>query len=179
MSGILNAAASGVGNISEYLDDTTVNPIAVVYVDTLLANGCVNTQNITVNIYPQPKLSSTATPSAICDKATFNYYATSGTFGTTFAWGRNTVTGLGNAASSGSGPGISEQLFDTIATPVVISYVDTLTANGCSNLQYVVLTVNPTPKLSTSLTPAAICNNNVFSYNPLSNTSVSLSLIHI
>ena len=173
MSGILNAAASGVGNISEYLDDTTVNPIAVVYVDTLLANGCVNTQNITVNIYPQPKLSSTATPSAICDKATFNYYATSGTFGTTFAWGRNTVTGLGNAASSGSGPGISEQLFDTIATPVVISYVDTLTANGCSNLQYVVLTVNPTPKLSTSLTPAAICNNNVFSYNPLSNTSVS------
>jgi len=52
ITGISNPAASGTGNISETLVNTTSSPIAVTYVYLLTVNGCVNTQNVTVTVNP-------------------------------------------------------------------------------------------------------------------------------
>ena len=88
---------------------------------------------------PIPALSSSLTATATSSSA-FSYTATSSTTGTTFAWSRAAVTGISNAAATGNG-NISETLVNTTTSPVNVTYVYTLTANGCTNTQNVVVTV--------------------------------------
>ena len=52
MTGISNPATSGTGDINETLINTTTSPVNVTYVYTLTANGCTNTQNLTVTVNP-------------------------------------------------------------------------------------------------------------------------------
>ena len=58
-----------------------------------------------------------------------NYTASSSTGGTTFAWGRAAVAGISNGANNGTG-NISEILVNTTVSPVIVTYVYTLTADG-------------------------------------------------
>ena len=155
-AGISNLAGSGADTINEYLVNTTANPVAVTYTDTLMANGCINTQNVTVTVNPKPLLSTTLTPAAICDSNLFNYGPASLTAGTVFTWSRAAITGIANAPASGADT-INEYLVNTTAAPIVVTYVDTLMANGCPNTQQVMVTVNPKPN---AVVPAsfAICN---------------------
>ena len=173
VAGISNAPASGAGNVNESLVNTTSLPVIVTYVYTLGANGCSNTQNVTVTVNPSLTLSSTLTPPAICSGSIFSYIPTSLTPGATFNWSRTAVAGISNASSSGAG-NPNETLTNTSALPVVVTYVYTLSANGCSNVQNVTVTVNPRPVLTSSLTPAAICSNSVFNYTPTSSTPGAL-----
>ena len=79
-----------------------------------------------------------------------------------------------NAAAAGSGTGNpNETLTNTTASPVTVRYVYTLTANGCTNpaTYNVDVLVNPTPTLTSTLTPPAICSGTVFSYTPSSSTT--------
>src|SRR6185437_5431561 len=147
--GISNIAATGNGNPNETLINTTANPISVVYVYTLaLSDGsCPNTQNVTVVVHPTPTLSSTLTPADVCSNSSFTYNATSATTGATFNWARAAVAGISNAAGSGTG-NINETLINTSGAPVSVTYVYTLSANGCNNTQNVVVNVNPTVTIS-------------------------------
>ena len=61
-------------------------------------------------------------------------------------------------------------MYNTTDTIITLPYIDTLTANGCTNIQTLWATVYPTPKLSSTVSPAAICNNSVFTYVSASNT---------
>jgi len=169
VAGISNPPASNTGNVNETLVNTTSSPIVVTYVYTLGANGCSNTQNVTVTVNPSLTLSSTLTPPAICSGSIFSYIPSSLTPGTTFNWSRAVVAGISNASGSGVG-NPNETLTNTSALPVVVTYAYNLSANGCSNVLNVTVTVNPTPVLSSTLTPSAICSNTVFSYVPTSST---------
>jgi len=169
VAGISNPAASDTGEIMETLINTTSNPVAVTYIDTLRANGCMNIEDIIVTVDPLPLLTGTLTPAAICDSATFSYTPASATTGTTFTWTRASVTGIANQAGSGTGP-ISEMLYDTTAYPATVIYAITASANSCTNTQNVMVTVNPAPMLSSPLTAPAICNQTEFSYAPMSLT---------
>jgi len=71
----------------------------------------------------------------------FTYSPASTTPGTTFSWSRASVTGISNTGATGSGA-ISETLVNTTTSPVNVTYVYTLTSNGCTNTQSVVVTVN-------------------------------------
>jgi len=105
-------------------------------------NGCTSVAGTGVAApKPIPVLSSNLSASATSGNA-FTYTATSATTGTTFAWSRAAVTGIGNTAASGTG-NINETLINTTASPVSVTYVYTLTAGGCTNNQNVVVTVNP------------------------------------
>ena len=168
VTGITPGAASGAGLINEVLTNTTVAPITVVYVDTMNINGCKYTENLTVIVNPLPVLTSSLTGN-ICDNASFNYKARSATAGTTFLWERNPVSGITSAFATGTDT-VSETHDNTTLSPIVVPYVFSLTANGCTNTQSVLLTVNPTPSLSTTLTPAAICDSTTFNYTPNSLT---------
>ncbi len=162
---------NGSGNPNETLTNTTTAPITVVYTYTLTANGCNNTQNVSVVVNPIPKLSGSLTPPAICSGTAFKYTPASATSGTTFSWEREVKTGI-LPASSGSGTGgIDEILTNATTDPISVDYKFTLTANGCTNTETVTVVINPLPKLSGSLTPPAICSGSTFNYSPQSLTS--------
>ena len=103
-------------------------------------NNCTSPlASVTAAPKPIPALSGSLTASAT-SSAVFNYTAASSTGGTTFAWSRAAVAGISNGANNGTG-NISETLVNTTASPVNVTYVYTLTANGCTNTQNVVVTV--------------------------------------
>ena len=173
--GISNATASGIGAISEVLVNTTASPVNVTYTYTINANGCTNpyTYDVVVRVNPTPVLTSILVNGTICNNTTFSYVPTSSTNGTSFSWTRDAVPAInGGAPSSGTG-NINELLVNNSNQPANAIYRFTLSANGCTNptIYTVVVTVNPTAQLTTTLSPAAICNNAVFSYVPMSDVS--------
>ena len=169
VAGISNAAASGSGNISETLVNTTALPVSVTYVYTLGAGGCNNTQNVVVTVNPTPVLTSALNPAAICSGTAFSYTPTGSVVGTSFAWTRAVVAGISNPVGAGTG-NPNETLTNTTSLPVVVTYVYTLSVNGCTNpsTYSVNVTVNPFPTLTSTLSPTAVCSGTVFSYTPTS-----------
>ena len=84
------------------------------------------------------------------------------------------MAGLTQAASSGTA-NVGEVLTNTTVAPIGVTYVYTVSANGCTNATTynVVVTVNPTPVLSSGLSPPAICSGTVFGYTATSATAGS------
>ncbi len=174
IAGISQAGTTGTGNVNETLTNTTTAPINVTYVYTTTANGCSGAnQNVVVTVNPLPQLSSTLTPSPICSATTFTYTATSATTGSTFSWSRAPIAGISQAGTTGTG-NVNETLTNTTTAPINVTYVYTTTANGCSGAnQNVVVTVNPLPQLSSTLTPNPICSATAFTYTATSATTGS------
>jgi hypothetical protein len=136
-----NTGAGSSGTVNETLTNSTANPLTVIYLFTLSANGCSNTQTVTVVVKPTPTLNSGLTPAAICSGMTFTYVAGSATSGTTFSWTRAAITGISPATGSGSSANVSETLTNSTADPIEVRYVFTLTADDCSNSQEVTVRV--------------------------------------
>ena len=93
-----------------------------------------------------PTLNS-ATSNTVCSNQTFNYAATTASVGTfTFTWTRAAVTGINNAASSGSNANVHETLINTTTNPITVTYLFTISPSPCGSLiqQAVNVTVNPT-----------------------------------
>lgn len=169
VAGISNPAATGTGNISESLVNTTPAPIVVTYVYTVAAFGCTNTQNVTITVNPRPRLSSTLTPAGICTNTLFAYTPSSATAGASFVWARDTVVGIANPTAIGTG-GISELVINNTDLPIDVPYLYTIFANGCADSQVVLLTVNPMPRLSNDISALAVCDSAVFNFTPTSIT---------
>ncbi|MEI6585652.1 MAG: PKD-like domain-containing protein, partial [Sediminibacterium sp.] len=144
ISGISNTSSTGTNGINETLINTTANPIDVPYSFALTTYGCPNTQTVTVRINPTPVLSSATSLTARCSGASVYYNPTSATVGTTYTWTRTSVAGISNPTVSGTGA-ISENLINTSANPITVTYNYTLTANGCTNPQTVTVTIDPLP----------------------------------
>ncbi len=167
VAGIANPAATGTGDvITETLYNTTANPIVVTYIDSLFIDGCVNTQEVKVTVYPTPKLSSVTSAPAICDSVLFSYNPTSATAGTTFTWTRDYTPGIGLLAGSGTG-NPNEVLVNTTNINVTVTYHYTLTSPfGCTHTQDVTVVVHPRPRLSSDPGPFTVCSGTAFSYGP-------------
>lgn len=172
VAGISNPAISTpqTSNPKETLTNTTASPIPVVYAFTLSANGCTNTQNVTVTVNPTPTLSSSLTPAAVCSSSPFTYTPTSNTPSASFSWTRAAVAGISNAAGSGTG-NINETLVNTTGNPVNVVYVYAISANGCNNTQSVTVTVSPRPAITPSSIPTTICSGDTFSVTPANGTN--------
>ncbi len=169
LPGITNISAIGAGGVEETLVSTSDTPVIVNYMYTLNDSGCINMDTVMVSVNPIPQFTSSVKDTAICDSIVFTYLAMSNVSGATFAWSRADVPGIANTAASGTG-NASEELVNTTNDNVLLTYVYTATANGCSSAPVTIpVTVHPTPKLSSSLT-AVICNGFVFSYVPASYT---------
>jgi len=169
VTGITSAYATGLDTINETHHNNTDEPVVTTYIFTLDAAGCINTQNVTLMVNPTPQLNTTLTPPAICDSTFFTYTPGSNTSNATFTWTRATVPSITNPAGSGSG-GVNERLMNSSANPQTVTYVYTSHINGCTNAQNVVVVVNPTPRLSNTLPPAAICDSALFTFAPASTT---------
>jgi len=156
ISGISNPAASGTGNINETLINSTTTPIPVTYAYALNASGCTNVQNVTVTVNPFAVLSSPLTTPAICSGTLFSYSPTSAIPGMVFSWNRPLISGLSNPAASGTG-NISETLINLTSSPLTVTYVYTLTVNGCTNTQNVTVVVIPQPIVATITGSVNVC----------------------
>nr|WP_294990238.1 PKD-like domain-containing protein [uncultured Sediminibacterium sp.] len=172
-AGITNTATTGTGSaINETLINSTTTPVNVQYAISITSLGCTNTHFITATVNPTTALSSSLTPAPVCSNQQFSYVPTSNTISTTqFNWSRAFVAGISNAAASGTN-NPNEALINTTNSPISVVYAYNLvTAGGCSNNENVTVVVNPTPKLSSTLTPADICSEGNFIYNPTSPTT--------
>lgn len=170
VAGISNPSASGTGAISETLINTTATPKTVIYAITMSIGGCNYAQNVTVVVNPSLRLTSTTALTPTCDSLLLHYEPTTVVSGATITWSRSLIAGISNAAATGVG-NIDETLVNTTAAPIVVTYDYTVAAFGCTLTQPVTITVNPRPRLSSSLTPDAICTNSLFSYTASSATA--------
>ncbi|MFN5362813.1 MAG: PKD-like domain-containing protein [Bacteroidota bacterium] len=143
VNNINNPAASGTNFIDETLNNTSSDPVQLKYVFTLTANGCSNTEEIPVIVYPTNRLTSQKS-ATICSNTTLNYTATSSA-NVVFGWTRAAISGISNPAASGSTPFISEKLINTTNAPIQVKYMFTLSSGPCSSLDSLVVTVNPEP----------------------------------
>ena len=109
---------------------------------TQTINGCVSPAASGVAAPKAIPVLSSSLTATVTSGVAFNYAASSNTTGTSFGWSRASVPGISNSAASGTG-NISETLMNTTASAVTVTYVYTLTANGCVNSQNLVVTVNP------------------------------------
>lgn len=173
VAGITNTGTTGLGNtINDNLINITTTPVNVLYAIYITSGGCTNTHFINATVNPTTALSSSLTPSPICSNQQFSYTPTSNTPSTNqFNWSRNFVAGISNTAASGTN-NPNEALINTTNDPIQVTYAYNLvTTGGCSNTQNVTVVVNPIPRLNSSLSPAAICSEGNFIYNPISPTT--------
>jgi gliding motility-associated-like protein len=158
----IGLAASGSTSVPVFATTNTGNAaISGTITVTPTANGCSgSTQTATIIVNPTPALSSTLTPTAICSGSTFAYTATSATVAssgsTAMSWSRATVVGITQAGTTGSG-NVSETLTNTTNAPINVTYVYTITSNGCSAVNNVVLTVSPLPVANAGV-DQVVCN---------------------
>ena len=145
---VTGIAASGAGNISGSLTNTTAAPITVTFTITPTASGCAGTP-ITATVLVNPTPNAVATPSSqtICSgSAITNIVLTSSTAGTTYSWTRDNVATVTGIAASGSGTPISGTLTNTTNAPITVTFTITPTANSCPGTPTTAtVLVNPTP----------------------------------
>jgi gliding motility-associated-like protein len=144
---------TGVGNITnQVLRNISQSSLIQTYLYTLSANGCSNQQRVSVEVLPEPRLTSTTTPPAINGGNEFAYNPTSSLPSTQFIWVRPVVTGITNPAATGSN-NIREILFNPTTGPITVTYTYSLLSGGCFGTVDVTLRVNPN---RTTLFPGAI-----------------------
>ncbi|NOT50058.1 MAG: HYR domain-containing protein [Chitinophagaceae bacterium] len=145
---VTGIAASGSGDISGVLTNTTAAPVTVTFTITPVTFGSCNNTVYTATVLVNPAPDAVATPSSqsICSGATITTIALTGAVsGTSFDWTRDntgTVTGI---AASGSGD-ISGALTNTTNAPVTVTFTITPTANSCPGAAITAtVVVNPIP----------------------------------
>ena len=142
-------ASSGNTSIPSFV--TTNNstlPVNSKVTVTPSANGCTGTPLIfNIKVNPEVLLTSSLTPSPICDSTMFSYTPISSANSTIFKWQRAQVTGIENPAASGVG-NINEILINNTSSAISVIYIINEEANGCTNTQTITVRVNPTPFLS-------------------------------
>ena len=145
---VTGIAASGSGNISGSLTNTTNAPITVTFTITPTANGCPGTP-ITATVVVNPIPDAVATPSsqARCSGQNLTTIVFTGLVGaTSYNWVRDNVgTVGGNVPASGSG-NISGFFTNNTSSPITVTFTITPTANGCPGTPITAtVTVNPLP----------------------------------
>jgi len=164
--------ASGVGNITnQVLRNISQSTLTQTYLYTLTANGCINQQRVSVEVLPEPRLTSTTTPPAINGGNEFAYAPTSSLPATAFSWSRAFVTGIDNPSATGAN-NIREILFNPTTNSITVTYVYILVSAGCIGTAEVKLRVNPN---RTTLFPGAISGTQAVCIGTPATAFVSLS----
>lgn len=163
VAGISNVAATGTNDPNEVLLNTTTATVPVYYVYTVSANSCSYAQMVTVNVKPKTSLTSVLADT-VCSGIPFYYTANATVSGTTYAWTRAAVTGLTPATGAGTST-ISDTLTNSSFTRLNAVYVFSLTANACTYVENVTLTLDPLPAPFPQIavhSPSALCSGTMY-----------------
>jgi gliding motility-associated-like protein len=174
VAGITEAAVSSQTSnpITESLTNSTTSTVHTIYQITATASGCSGpTFSYDLSVKPLPTITSSAT-GTICSNVSQSYSISASIAGSSYSWGRATVTGISNTSVSGQSLNtITESLVNTTINPIVVTYNIVPTANGCTgpSSNYAV-TVNPAPTVNSGTT-GTICSSNAQNYNITSTIS--------
>ncbi|MDR1729387.1 MAG: hypothetical protein LBR52_01850, partial [Prevotellaceae bacterium] len=164
VTGISNPTGSRTnGTISEKLINTTSGAITVTYEFTLKANGCENTQNVTVVVNPKPTVTEPDDQSLCAGNNTdeVKFTGTPAT-GVTYHWtnDKSGTTGIG-LSDKGTGDIASFTAKNTGTTQVIANLTVTpVSTEGCTGIaKAFTITVEPEPviKLESASTDAEVC----------------------
>ena len=153
---------NGVNGINEILRNTTNIPIAVTYRYTLSAGGCSSTQDVVVNVKPEPVIVPGQT-SDLCSGNTTDYFINLSNFtnpgdNVTFTWDTPVMDPVdarftgGSARVSASGVNIQDAFTNTTGAAGTATYTVNAYKNGCAGVpKDIVMTVRSQPVLSSTL----------------------------
>ena len=167
---VTGIAASGSGNISGSLTNTTNAPVTVTFTITPTANGCPGAAiTATVLVNPTPNAVATPASQTICSATSISTIVLTGAVsGTTYAWTRNNTASVTGIAASGSG-NISGTLTNTTNAPVTVTFTIIPTANGCPGAAITAtVLVNPTPTAVATPATQTICSETLITTITLS-----------
>ncbi|MBL0145728.1 MAG: T9SS type A sorting domain-containing protein [Chitinophagaceae bacterium] len=160
---VTGIAASGSGNISGALTNTTPLPVTITFTITPTSpQGCVGpTTTATVIVNPRPVMTATPAAQTICNGVTITPIVfASTTPGTTYTWTRDNSSGTtapGGIQANGSGPSITGFMINTTNAPILVTFTITPTAAGCVGTP-VTATVLIQPTTTAIATPATQIN---------------------
>ncbi len=157
---VTGIAASGSGDISGALTNTTNAPITVTFTITPTAYSCVGASiTATVLVNPTPNAVATPPSQTICSAASISTILLTGAVtGTTYAWTRNNTATVTGIAVSGTG-NIAGTLTNTTNAPITVTFTITPTAHGCVGLPITAtVLVNPTPNAVATPPNQTICS---------------------
>jgi hypothetical protein len=155
---VTGIAASGAGNISGVLTNTTNAAVLVTFTITPTANGCPGAAiTATVLVNPTPNAVATPASQTICSGGTITTIVMSGNVaGTTYNWTRDNLTTVGGIPGAGSG-NISGLLINNTTGTLTVTFTITPVANGCEGPPVsATVVLNPRP---TIVCPANIVVN--------------------
>ncbi len=154
---VTGMAASGTGDISGSLVNTTSSLVTVTFTITSTANGCTTDPiTVTVEVKNEALVTSPTTLSqTICSGSNITTIAPGGSAGVTaFNWTRNNTTSVTGIAASGFG-NINGTLTNTTQAPVNVIFTVTPVAGSCTGTSTdFTITVNPIPVVAAVSVPA-------------------------
>ncbi len=163
-AGITPAPTSGINGISETLRNITSATIPVTYVYTLTANSCPNTQNVVVNIKPEPVIANQSVN--VCSGETLTHKILLDNFtnpadNVTFTWPAPALSGGltgGTARVAPSSADMTDVFINISGLAETATYSVTPYYNGCAGTpRSIVVTVGSQPVLDPGLN-MAICS---------------------
>lgn len=140
------------------------------YVQTQVGSCTSPRTQVDVTLTPVPNVTS-AIAGIACSGNALSYTITSDVPTATFTWSRAVVAGISNpAVSNQTSSTITETLINTTGNPINVTYMITPSSGTCSGAAFnYTVTVYPLPTVTSSATPAAICNatspNYVITFN--------------
>jgi len=157
---VTGIAASGAGDISGALTNTTAAPITVTFTIIPTANGCTGAA-VTATVVVNPIPNAVATPSSqtICSGSSLTTIAlTGGVSGTVYNWTRDNTVSLTGIGASGSGS-ISGTLTNTTITTQTVTFTIIPVANGCTGTSITAtVIIKPTPTAVATPSSQTICS---------------------
>ena len=128
---VTGIAASGTGDISGNLVNTTTSPITVTFTITPSANDCTGTPiTASVVVNPTPNAIANPTTQTVCAGPITTIALSGSVTGTTFNWTRNNTTNVTGIPASGSG-NISGTITNNTLVAQTTTFTITPEANGC------------------------------------------------
>lgn len=141
------------------------------YVQAQIGNCISPRTQVDVTLTPVPNVTS-AISGSVCSGNAQNYAITSDVPTATFTWSRAAVVGISNTpVTNQTSSNIAETLINTTGKAINVTYVITPLSGTCSGPAFnYVVTVYPLPAVTSSATPAAICNATSSNYAITFNT---------
>ncbi len=137
--------------------------------------GFTTTSAIATLSVSNPAALSSAPAASVCNNTVFHYIPTGNVANTSFAWSRNAAAGISNSAATGYDDP-AETFINTTSNAVNVTYVYTLTDNGCTSpsTYNVNVTVNPTPTVA-ALSSQLACDGTFSTSVQFTGTSLAYS----
>ncbi|WP_026899284.1 Ig-like domain-containing protein [Daejeonella oryzae] len=178
-------AVEGIGNpsisnqisstIKENLYNITDRPVDVIYNFYSRTSDCeASVFNYTVTVNPSALVTS-APFSTICSSEDLNYSITSNIPSASFTWSRPAIADISNpAVSDQNSSTINENLLNTGAAGVYVSYIITPFVNGCAGIPFTyVVHVKPSPVIPPINSNSPVCIGNSIQLMSLSVTGAT------